>query len=157
MESDTGLQGLPEAHPPHVLRPSRPRQTVESDAGLQGLPEAHCGIACTRAPRQQHMQDEGLDMNSARFGVSGCQLSVAVAAGAAGKKRVACPHPTCVAGVADISTPFLDICHNKLLALLLLTPVFEMFCIRLSQEKGASRQTCKGNLQADISTPFLDT
>ena len=99
------------------------------------------------------MQDEGLDMNSARFGVSGCQLSVAVAVGVAGKKRVARPHPTCVAGVADISTPFLDICHNKLLALLLLTPVFEMFCIRLSQEKGGSRETCKGNLQpADLHT-----
>ena len=111
----------------------------------QALPEDRRGIvhACTRAPRQQHMQDEGLGMNSARFGVSGCQLSVAVAAGVAGKKRVACPHPTCVAGVADISTPFLDICHNKLLALLLLTPVFEMFCIRLSQEKGGQDRHVK--------------
>ena len=65
---------------------------------------------CTRA-RQQHMQDEGLGMNSARFGVSGCQMSVAKAAGVAGKKRVAFPHPTCVAGVADIPEDRRGIVH----------------------------------------------
>ena len=123
----------------------------------QALPEDRRGIvhACTRAPRQQHMQDEGLGMNSARFGVSGCQLSVAVAEGVAGKKRVACPHPTCVAGVADISTPFLDICHNKLLALLFLTPVFEMFCIRLSQEKGGQDRHVKGTFRQTSRPLFL--
>ena len=83
------------------MRASRPGQTVESNARLPGYPPharaprqqhmrdegqptlADCGIgiACTRAPRQQHMQDEGLGMNSARFGVSGCELETSFTRG----------------------------------------------------------------------------
>ena len=102
------------------LRASRPWQTVESDAGLQGFPEPQRGIvhACTRAPRQQHMQDEGLGMNSVRFGASGCEIETSFTRGSLWN---------CVA-FFEMFCIVLDLVRKG--------GVFEMFCIRLSQEKG---------------------
>ena len=51
--------------------------------------------------------------------------------------------------------PFLDICHNKLLGLLFLTPVFEMFCIRLSQEKGGQDRHVKRTFRQTSRPLFL--
>ena len=88
------------------------------DEGQPTLADCGIGIACTRAPRQQHMQDEGLGMNSVRFGVSGCEIETSFTRGSLWN---------CVA-FFEMFCIVLDLVRKG--------GVFEMFCIRLSQEKG---------------------
>ena len=95
-----------------------PRQQHMQDEGQPTLADCGIGIACTRAPRQQHMQDEGLGMNSVRFGVSGCELETSFTRGSLWN---------CVV-FFEMFCIVLDLVRKG--------GVFEMFCIRLSQEKG---------------------